>query len=181
MRTFPPESRAERSFSKSFSPRESCPERLLAHVTSRNLRKNGYAGGPERQFAHVTSRNMRELAHSATIARREAGEKVALRTRFHQKQAPREAGEKIISTQVSASPGRAKKEPSHTFLTSHHPARPAPPRTTPPHHRPIPPHPTHTTPPHPTPHTTHHVLAHRPPMAIVTGTHRHHDGDPSPS
>ena len=88
---------------------------------------------------------------------------------------------KIISTQVSASPGRAKKEPSHTFLTSHHPARPAPPRTTPPHHRPIPPHPTHTTPPHPTPHTTHHVLAHWPPMAILTGTHRHHDGDPSPS
>ena len=70
-------------------------ERLLAHVTSRNLRKMATRGGPERQFAHVTSRNLRELAHSATIARREAGEKVSLRTRFHQKLARREAFRKF--------------------------------------------------------------------------------------
>ena len=47
-RTFPPETCAERSFSKSFSPRMSCPERQFADVTSRNLRKmahNSYVGG----------------------------------------------------------------------------------------------------------------------------------------
>ena len=94
-RTFPPETCAERSFSKCFSPRMSCPERLLAHVTSRNLREMATRGGPECQFAHVTSQDLREMASSATIARREARDKVTLRTRFHQKLARREALQKV--------------------------------------------------------------------------------------
>ena len=44
--TFPSETRAERSFSRSFSPHMSCLERLLAHVTSRNLREMATRGGP---------------------------------------------------------------------------------------------------------------------------------------
>ena len=44
--TFASETRAERSFSRSFSPHMSCLERLLAHVTSRNLREMATRGGP---------------------------------------------------------------------------------------------------------------------------------------
>ena len=47
-RTFPPETSAERSFLKSFSPHMSCLERQFADVTRGNLRKmahNGHEGG----------------------------------------------------------------------------------------------------------------------------------------
>ena len=56
LRTFLLETSAERSFSKSFSPHKSCPERQFADVTSRNLRKmaqNGYVGGAWSASSHT--------------------------------------------------------------------------------------------------------------------------------
>ena len=44
--TFPSETCAGRSFSRSFSLHRSCLERWLAHVTSRNLREMAMRGGP---------------------------------------------------------------------------------------------------------------------------------------
>ena len=127
--------------------------------------------GLQSHFAHVSSQNLREMASSATTARREARDKVTLRTRFHQKPAWREAFQKAS---LHTGFGFARLCQKGTFPHAPHftPPRLAPPRT---------------------PHIARHTprgrtgaparrrtgtLAPRPCTAVVMATYCHHDGNP---
>ena len=127
--------------------------------------------GLQSHFAHVSSQNLREMASSATTARREARDKVTLRTRFDQKPAWREAFQKAS---LHTGFGFARLCQKGTFPHAPHftPPRLAPPRT---------------------PHIARHTprgrtgaparrrtgtLAPRPCTAVVMATYCHHDGNP---
>ena len=177
-RTFPSETCAERIFLKSFSPHMSWLERQFADVTSGNLRKmahNGHEGGAWSASSHTLPAQTCAKWHLLPPWRGEKLETKLLSAHVSTRNLRREKlFKKLLATQVSASPGCAKKEPSHTHLASHHPP-------TPPY--PIPP---------PAPHTTHHVgtraRGHTGPFFVcfdgwpsMLATHGHHDGNPWPS
>ena len=172
-------------FLKSFSPHMSWLERQFADVTSGNLRKmahNGHEGGAWSASSHTLPAKTCAKWHLLPPWRGEKLETKLLSAHVSTRNLRREKlFKKLLATQVSASPGCAKKEPSHTHLASHHP---------PLHHIPF-------RLPHHTPPTTWargHVgtpvrfsfvsTGGHPcwqPMAIMMATPGHHDGNPLPS
>ena len=175
-RTFPPETCAERSFLKSFSPHMSCLERQFADVTRGNLRKmahNGHEGGAWSASLHTLPAKTCAKWHILPPLR---GEKLETKLFSAHVSTRNLRGEKffkkLLPTQVSASPGSAKKEPSHLS-----------PPPTPPYAIP---------PPAPTTPACGHAgtWAHRSVFRFVwffagwpsmMATHGHHDGNPLPS
>ena len=124
-RTFPSETCAERIFLKSFSPHMSWLERQFADVTSGNLRKmahNGHEGGAWSASSHTLPAKTCAKWHLLPPWRGEKLETKLLSAHVSTRNLRREKlFKKLLATQVSASPGCAKKEPSHTHLASHHP------------------------------------------------------------